>query len=394
MSPRRVAFLAGLLVAVALGRLLGGPGAMGLIGGAALVASVAWLPAPAVRVLAALTLSGAAFGALRPLSGAAAAGVAALGVAAAARRLPASIARRVAYVPPSLVLLIYVTTLLMYLAPGSPFAGERVVEPEIEQALRRHYGIPEDPLSFFAIYLTRLVSRGSLGPSLVVQGRTVEDLLAPALPVSLALGLLALALAVTLGLTLGVRAGLRPGSLEDAATTGLALLGVSLPNFVIGAGLVLLFAMHLEWLPVAGFGEPRHLVLPVLTLALPHTAYIARLARAGTAEVAREDFVRTARAKGLPERLVVGRHILRAAVLPVVSFLGPAAAGILTGSFVVETLFHLPGMGAWFVKGAINRDYPLVLGTSLLYFGLVVLLNLLADLALAWLDPRTAEPSP
>lgn len=385
------AALLGLFAAAALAEVVGGRAAAGLLAGLALVAAVAWLPDAALRLLASLTLAGAVFGLLRPLAGGGAALLAALPALAAGRRLPGPVARRIAYLPPSFLLLVFVTTLLMYLAPGSPFAGERVVEPEIEQVLRRHYGIPEDPLAFFGVYLGRLVSEGTLGPSLVVRGRAVEDLLAPALPVSLALGLLALGLAVLLGLALGVRAGLRPGSLEDAATTGLALVGVSLPNFVIGAVLVLLFAMHLGWLPVAGFGEPRHLVLPVLTLALPHTAYIARLARSGTAEVALEDFVRTARAKGLPERLVVGRHILRSAVLPVVSFLGPAAAGILTGSFVVETLFHLPGMGQWFVKGAINRDYPLVLGTSLVYFALVVLMNLLADLALAWLDPRVAE---
>ncbi len=392
MKVRAAAALAGLLGAAGLVALIGERAAAGLLGGVAAVAAVAWLPPAAVRLLAALTLAGCAFGLLRPAVGTATAAVAALPILAASWRLPLAAARRIAYLPPSFTLLIFVTALLVYLAPGSPFAGERVSEPEIEEALRRTYGIPEDPLAFFGIYLTRFLTRGTLGPSLVVQGRSVEDLLAPALPVSLALGLLSLSVAVLLGLALGVRAGLRPGSLEDAATTGLALLGVSLPNFVIGSALVLLFSMHLGWLPVAGFGEPRHLVLPVLTLALPHTAYIARLARSGTAEVAREDFVRTARAKGLPERLVVGRHILRSAVLPVVSFLGPAAAGILTGSFVVETLFHLPGMGQWFVKGAINRDYPLVLGTSLLYFGLVVLMNLLADLALAWLDPRTAEP--
>jgi oligopeptide transport system permease protein len=170
---------------------------------------------------------------------------------------------------------------------------------------------------------------------------------------------------------------------------GLALLGISLPNFVIGAVLVILFALQLGWLPVAGWSGPASVLLPCVTLALPYAAVIARLARAGTVEAMRQDFVRTARAKGLPERSVVLRHALRPALLPVVSYLGPAAAGILTGSFVVETLFGVPGMGQWFVKGAINRDYPVVLGTALFYFGLVSLFNLAVDLAYAWLDPRT-----
>jgi len=165
-------------------------------------------------------------------------------------------------------------------------------------------------------------------------------------------------------------------------------VGISLPNFVIGAALMIVFALELGWLPVAGWGGWAHLVLPAVTLALPYAAYIARLARSGTIEVMQEDFIRTARAKGLPERTVVLRHALKGAVLPVVSFLGPAAAGILTGSFVVETLFGVPGMGQWFVKGAINRDYSVVLGTAILYGGLVTAFNLVVDLAYAWLDPR------
>jgi oligopeptide transport system permease protein len=171
----------------------------------------------------------------------------------------------------------------------------------------------------------------------------------------------------------------------------LALVGISLPNFVIGALLMIVFALRLGWLPVAGWGSYGHLVMPAVTLALPYAAYIARLARGGTIEVMQQDFIRTARAKGLPERVVVVGHALRGALLPVVSFLGPAAAGIMTGSFVVETLFGVPGMGQWFVKGAINRDYSVVLGTALVYFGLITLFNLAVDLALAWLDPRVRD---
>jgi oligopeptide transport system permease protein len=168
----------------------------------------------------------------------------------------------------------------------------------------------------------------------------------------------------------------------------LAMIGVSLPSFVVGAALIIVFALRLGVLPVAGWGGYRHLVMPAVTLALPYAAYIARLARSGTIEVMQQDFIRTALAKGVPERDVVLRHALRGAILPVVSFLGPAAAGILTGSFVVETLFGVPGVGQWFVKGAINRDYSVVLGTAILYASLVTGFNLLVDLAYAWLDPR------
>jgi oligopeptide transport system permease protein len=193
---------------------------------------------------------------------------------------------------------------------------------------------------------------------------------------------------VVLGLALGINAGLRPNSRADYASMGLAMAGISLPNFVIGSLFAIVFALKLQILPVAGWGGFRHLVLPTITLALPYAAYVARLARAGTIEVMQQDFIRTARAKGLPEHRIVLGHALRGAIMPVVSYLGPAAAGILTGSFVVESLFGIPGMGQWFVKGAINRDYSVVLGTAIIYASLVTVFNLLVDLAYAWLDPR------
>lgn len=301
--------------------------------------------------------------------------------------------KRLAVLVPSMVALIFVTTLLMYQAPGSPFANEKVASPEVEAALRAQYGIPDSATAFFWVYMKRLVREGTLGPAIKVQGRSVEELLLPALPVSLSLGLLALLIATGLGLLLGVRAGLRPNSWSDHGSMALAMVGISLPNFVIGAGFMILFGLALGWLPVAGWGDARHLVMPALTLALPYAAVIARLARGGTLEVMQQDFIRTARAKGLPERTVVWKHALPGALVPVVSFLGPAAAGILTGSFVVETLFGVPGMGQWFVKGALNRDYSVVLGTAIFYFGMITLFNLLVDLAYAWLDPRVRESS-
>jgi oligopeptide transport system permease protein len=358
---------------------------------AALAATV-WLPPAGLRALAGVWTALAAAMALRPLLGAAGGiGVALALAAAAAWRLPERLLRRIAFAVPSLLLLVFVTTLLMYLAPGSPFANERAAPPGVEEVLRAQYGVPETPSAFTAIYLRRLLVEGTLGPAIKVQGRQVEDLLLPALPVSLSLGVLALVLAVVMGVVLGVRAGLRPGSAEDVSSMALALVGISLPNFVIGALFMIVFALHLGWLPVAGWGGYGHLVMPAITLALPYAAYVARLARGGTIEVMQQDYIRTARAKGLPERVVVIGHALRGALLPVVSFLGPAAAGIMTGSFVVETLFGVPGMGQWFVKGAINRDYSVVLGTALVYFGLITLFNLAVDLALAWLDPRVRD---
>jgi oligopeptide transport system permease protein len=342
-----------------------------------------------VRHLGALLFALLALVLLRPwVGGAVALGVAPAMALALWRWAPLAVLRRLSFAVPSLLFLIFVTTLLMYLAPGNPFAQERVATPAVEAALRSQYGVPENALDFFRIYMLRLLQDGSLGPSIKVQGRTVEALLLPALPVSLALGTLSLSLAVVVGLALGIGAGLRPGSARDTASMTVAMLGISLPNFVIGALLVLVFALHWKLLPVAGWGSLRHLLLPVVTLALPYIAIVARLARSGTIEVMQLDFIRTARAKGVPEYRVVLGHALRGALMPVVSFLGPAAAGILTGSFVVESLFGVPGMGQWFVRGAINRDYSVVLGTALIYASLVTVFNLLVDLAYAWLDPR------
>jgi oligopeptide transport system permease protein len=383
-----------LLVTAALAFALGPLSGVSLVAGLALVASTAWLGPRGARVVGTLLGAGVAFGLGRAASGpAVGAVVAAVFGVLAYRSLPTVVMRRIAFLVPSLVVLIFATTLLMYRAPGSPFAQERAATPQVEAALRAHYGVPKSATAFFGIYMKRLVIDGTLGPSIKVQGRSVEQLLAPALPVSMTLGLLALVIATVIGLGLGLRAGLKPNSTADYASMGLVLLGVSLPSFVIGAALMIVFALKLGILPVAGWGGYRHLVMPALTLALPYAAYIARLARGGTIEVMQQDFVRTARAKGASERDVVLRHALRGAILPVVSFLGPAAAGILTGSFVVETLFGVPGVGQWFVKGAINRDYSVVLGTAILYASLVTSFNLVVDLAYAWLDPRVRGQS-
>ncbi|HEX6271488.1 MAG TPA: ABC transporter permease subunit [Polyangiaceae bacterium] len=389
-TASRVALaLVALGFAAALFFLLGAAETLALVLGLSLLGGTAWLGPRAVRVTGAACLAVLAFGLGRAIATPALGVAFALAAAAAgARYAPARVLRRVTFLVPSLVLLVFVTTLLMYHAPGNPFAGERAVNPQVEAALRAHFGVPESATEFFGIYMRRLLVDGSLGPSIKVQGRTVEGLLAPALPVSVTLGLLALVLAAAIGLVLGIRAGLRPNSPADYASMGLAMIGLSLPNFVIGSLLVIVFALELGWLPVSGWGGYRELVMPSLTLALPYAAYIARLARSGTIEVMQQDFIRTARAKGVSEVAIVLRHALRGAILPVVSFLGPAAAGIMTGSFVVETLFGVPGVGQWFVKGAINRDYSVVLGTALLYATLITVFNLIVDFAYAWLDPR------
>jgi oligopeptide transport system permease protein len=382
---------AGVLLAGFLGlaAAVGVVSALAIFVGLALLAGTAWLSPGAVRVTGAVAAGLLGFVVAR-VAGGLAAGVVTLIVLAFVAWSTASttVLRRVTFLLPSLIVLAFVTTLLMYHAPGNPFAREKAVSPQIEAALRAHFGVPESATEFFLIYMRRLIVDGSLGPSIKVQGRTVEGLLAPALPVSVTLGLVALCLAVAVGLLLGVRAGLKPRSMSDYASMGISLVGLSLPSFVIGAVLSIVFALKLGWLPVAGWGGYQHLLMPAVTLALPYMAYVARLARGGTIEVMQQDFIRTARAKGVPETAIVLRHALKGAILPVVSYLGPAAAGIMTGSFVVETLFSVPGMGQWFVKGAINRDYSLVLGTALVYAALVTVFNLLVDLAYAWLDPR------
>jgi oligopeptide transport system permease protein len=360
-----------------------------LLLGLAVLAATAWCPPKLTRVLGSLLFGVVVAVVLRFAFGVALGVVAGMvAVALSWRLLPLLVLRRVVFLVPALVLLIFATTLLMYRAPGNPFANERATSAQVEAALREQYGVPKNANQFFAIYMRRLLVEGTLGPSIKVQGRQVEELLAPAFPVSLSLGLLALTLSVIFGLSLGVLAGLRRNSAADYASMALALVGISLPSFVIGASLMIVLSLKLGWLPVAGWGTYRHLIMPAIALSLPNAAVIARLSRSGIIEVMQQDFVRTARAKGLPEGWVIARHALRGAIIPVVSYLGPAAAAIMTGSFVVEVLFGVPGMGQWFVKGAINRDYSIVLGTAIVYFGLVIVFNLLVDLGYAWLDPR------
>lgn len=289
--------------------------------------------------------------------------------------------------PPVLLVIVSASFFIMRIAPGGPFDMERALPAEVRANIEAKYHLDEPLVRQYLRYLGNVL-RGDLGPSFRYPDRTVGELIALGFPVSLTLGVCALGFALVIGGTAGVLAAIRRNRLVDYLTMSLALGGVSIPNFVLGPLLMLVFALWLGWLPVAGWGTWRHLVLPTVTLGLFYTAYVARLSRAGMLEVIFQDFVRTARAKGLREAVVITRHALPSAVLPVVSYLGPAAAGALTGSVVVETIFGIPGIGRYFVTSALNRDYTMVLGTVVFYSGLLIVFNLIVDLLYAYLDPR------
>ncbi len=295
---------------------------------------------------------------------------------------------RLLQLPLIIAVVFAVTFALAWLIPGNPLESEdRRPTPEIEQAMLRQYNL-HDPWAFCGSYLKNVVTRGSFGPSLQYADQTVNDIIGAGLPVSATLGALALVLALALGLTAGVIGALRPGTVLDMGSLAAALLGVSLPTFVTGSVLLAVFAALLPWFPPGGWGTPKHLVLPALALCAQPAAYIARLVRLGLADVMSSDYIRTARAKGLTRSQALFRHALKNAFLPVLSYLGPAAAITLTGSFVVEQVFNIPGLGEHFVNAVLNKDQFLILGVVLTYATLLVLLNLLVDVAYAWVDPR------
>jgi len=292
-------------------------------------------------------------------------------------------------VVPTFLLIVAAAFFLMRAAPGGPFDAEQTLPPEIEANLQAAYGLDQPVHVQFVRYLAGL-ARGDLGPSFRMKDFTVAELIGRGLPVTLAVGGAALVLALALGVSLGLVAGLRQNGWADHSVMAVALVGIAIPSFVVAPVLALLFGLRLGWLPVAGWepGSLRHLVLPVVTLALPVLAYVARLTRGSLLEVLQSAYIRTARAKGLAPGVVLRRHALKPTLLPVLSFLGPAAAGLLTGSLVVEQVFGLPGVGRYFVQGAVNRDYTLVMGMVIFYATLILLLNLLVDLLYGWLDPR------
>ncbi|HXA99140.1 MAG TPA: oligopeptide ABC transporter permease OppB [Steroidobacteraceae bacterium] len=296
---------------------------------------------------------------------------------------------RLAGAIPTLFIIVTVTFFLMRAAPGGPFDQEQTLPPEIMANLQSAYGLDRPIWAQFGRYLGAL-AHGDFGPSFKYKDFTVTELIRQGFPVTLELGLIALSVALLVGIPVGIFAALHHNSAADYATMSLAVLGLAIPTFVVLPFLGLLFGVYLHWLPIAGWepGSIRHLALPTVALALPPLAYIARLTRGSMLEVLRSHFIRTAFAKGLPLRTVILRHALRPALVPVVSFLVPAVASIMTGSLVVESIAGLPGIGRYLVQGALNRDYTLVLGMVIIYSTLLIGMGLLVDLLYAWLDPR------
>jgi oligopeptide transport system permease protein len=296
--------------------------------------------------------------------------------------------RRLAGLIPTLIIIITVSFLILRLAPGGPFDQEQTLAPAVRANLERLYGF-DRPLPLQYLSYLRALAHGDFGISLREPDFTVGELIRQGLPVSATLGLAALLIALLSGVPAGILAALWHGRAEDFALTGLSALGLALPSFVVGPVLALVFAVTLHWLPVAGWqpGQLRYLVLPAVTLALPVAAALSRITRASLLEVLKSPFVRSARARGLGPRRVLLRHALPPALVPVVSYLGPAVAFVITGSLVVESVFALPGTGRFLVQGAIDRDYPLVMGMIVVYALLTLLLNFLVDLAYGWLDP-------
>jgi oligopeptide transport system permease protein len=295
--------------------------------------------------------------------------------------------RRLLLFVPTLWAIATLTFFLVRLAPGGPFNAERDIPPAAREQLARKYGL-DRPLGAQYVAFLAHAARLDFGPSYKFPARQVREIIIQGFRVSAELGGWALLVALLAGIPLGTIAALRQNRAADGAVMAIALAGVSVPNFVLGPLLVLVFSLGLYWLPPALWEGPQGRVLPVFTLSAAYVAYVARLTRVGLLEVLRQDFVRTARAKGLPERLVVLKHALRLGLLPVVSYLGPATAAVITGSLVVEQVFAVPGLGRSLVYGAFNRDYTLVTGVVLFYAVFLLILNLLVDLAYAWLDPR------
>jgi oligopeptide transport system permease protein len=289
---------------------------------------------------------------------------------------------------PVLLVVITVTFFLVRMAPGGPFSSEKAVIPEVKAALEAQYGLNLPMFEQYTAYLGDL-AQGDLGPSFKYPGRSVNELIAAGFPVTAELGFYALLVAISIGGIAGVVASLRRNSAQDYIPMSVAMIGICVPSLLMGPILILIFGIYLEWLPVSGWGDsPGDKILPAITLGSTYAAYIARLSRAGMLEVMSQDYIRTARAKGLPEWQVVVRHALRGGMIPVVAFLGPAFAGLLSGSFVVETIFQIPGLGRFYVQAAFNRDYTMILGATVFLATLIVVFNLLSDILAAWMNPR------
>jgi oligopeptide transport system permease protein len=296
--------------------------------------------------------------------------------------------RRVLSAIPIALIAITACFFILRLAPGGPFDGDRALPPITLANLRAHYNLDQPLLTQYFLYVGRLL-QGDLGPSMVYNDFTVSEILRIGLPFTMTLGFTAFVVATTVGLIAGALAAVNQNRWPDYVLVAMVMVGLVIPNFLMGSFLQLIFGVYLRWLPAGGFnGQWYQLVLPITVLSLPHAGRIARLMRGSMIEVLGTNYIRTARSKGLGARLILARHALKPALLPVVSYLGPGLSYLLTGSLVVEQIFALPGIGKYFITAALNRDYGLVLGTTILYLFVILALNLLVDVIYAWLDPK------
>jgi len=292
---------------------------------------------------------------------------------------------------PVLLVVISVTFMLIHSAPGGPFSAEKAVPPEVARALEAQYNLDQPLWQQYISYLGDVI-QGDFGPSFKYSGRTVNELIAAGLPVTAELALYAMLVALIIGISAGVFAAMRPNTMQDYLPMSAAMLGICMPSFLLGPILILVFGIHLEWLPISGWGDiPGDKILPAITLGTGYAAYIARLSSGGMLEVLSQDYIRTARAKGLSERLIICKHALRGGLIPVIAFLGPAFAGLLGGSFVVETIFQIPGLGRFYVTSAFNRDYTMILGMTIFFAGLIIVFNLISDMIALWLNPKLRQ---
>lgn len=275
----------------------------------------------------------------------------------------------------------------MHTIPGGPFKKEKALPPAVQRNIEERYKLNDPLWKQYTDYLSNLV-RGDLGPSFKYLGRSVNDIIRDGFPVSATLGAWAILFALVVGVPAGIISALNQNKWQDNAVMAIAIIGVSVPNFVIATLLMYVFAVKLRWLPVALWGTPKHVILPMIALAGFPAAFFARLMRSSTLDVLSQDYIRTARAKGLSWYAVVVRHVVKNAILPVVTYLGPLVAGILTGSFVVENIFAIPGLGRYYVTSIYNRDYTTIMGVTIFYSAFLVLLNFLVDIAYGWIDPR------
>ena len=298
---------------------------------------------------------------------------------------------RILQAVPVLFSVITITFALIHIAPGGPFSADKAVPPEVLIALEEKYDLNLPLWQQYVGYLRDLAS-GDLGPSFKYSGRSVSELIASGFPTTAELAMYSMLVAIIIGLFAGVVAAMRPNTIQDYVPMSAAMVGICMPSFLLGPLLVLVFGIYLEWLPISGWNSlPGDKILPAITLGTGYAAYIARLSRGGMLEVLSQDYIRTARAKGLPETIIVCKHGLRGGLIPVVAFLGPAFAGMLGGSFVVETIFNIPGLGRFYVQAAFNRDYTMILGTTIFFATLIVSFNLLSDILTMWLNPKLAQ---